>query len=174
MANTYVAIATTTVGASDVTTIEFANIPSTYTDLKIVASSRVTRAGQTRSGSRLWFNSSASSWGSIRIAGYDSNSTISDAGGSTYYNQPQPTASSATASTFANMEFYIPRYAGSQSEKTIYSLSGTENNSTTSWIIDYGSGFWSSTAAITNIKIDGNGYNYTQYSTFTLYGIKNS
>lgn len=173
MANTHIPIATTTVGSGGATTIEFASIPSTYTDLKIVGSWRVDRAGQTRSGSRLWFNSNTSAWTSIRIAGYDSNSTISDLGGSTYFNQPQPTASAATASTFGSVEFYIPNYAGSQ-EKTIYSMSTTENNNATAWIIDYSGGVWGSTAAITNIKIDGNGYNFVQYSTFTLYGIKNS
>jgi hypothetical protein len=173
MANTYIAISTSTVGSGGATTIEFANIPSTYTDLKLVGSWRVDRAGQTRSGSRLWFNSNTSAWASIRLAGYDSNSVLSDAGGSTYFNQPQPTASSATANTFGSVEFYIPNYAGSQS-KTLYSMSGTENNSTTAWILEFDGGLWDSASAITNIKIDGNGYDFVQYSTFTLYGIANA
>lgn len=168
---TYVAIANTTVGVDDVTTIEFANIPSTYTDLKIVVSSRVTRAGQTRSGSRLWFNSSTSFWASKRLAGYDSNSILSDSGTANYFDNPQPTASAATASTFSSTEFYIPNYAGS-SHKSIIADSATENNSASAWIIDLSVGRWANTAAITNIKIDGNGYDYTRYSTFTLYGIK--
>lgn len=174
MANTFVALATVTVGAGQLTTVEFSNIPSTYTDLKIVMSARVVRTTDARSGSRLWFNNTTSLWGSFRVAGYDANSVIADAGGSSYYDQPQPTAGQATANTFANIEYYIPQYAGSQSEKTIYSLGTTENNSTSSWIMDFGNGRWTSSNAITNIKIDGNGHNFGQYSTFTLYGIKNS
>lgn len=173
MANTYVALATTTVGAGGTATIEFANLPTTvYTDLKIVVSARIDRA-VTRQSLNLWFNSSTGSWQSIRVAGYDSNSYLSDAGSTTYYQIPQGVGTSATASTFSNSEYYILDYRGSQ-QKTVYSQSATENNSTSAWILDFGSGVWANTAAITNIKIDGNGHNFGQYSTFTLYGIKNS
>jgi len=172
MANTYVAIATTTVGAGGTATIEFANLPIIYTDLKIVVSARMDRA-VTRQSLNLWFNNSTGSWQSIRVAGYDSNSTLSDAGSTTYYQIPQGVGTNATASTFSNSEYYILDYRGSQ-QKTLYSQSVTENNSTTAWMIDFGSGVWANTAAITNVKIDGNGYNFLQYSTATIYGISNA
>jgi hypothetical protein len=170
MANTYVPIATTTVGSGGTTTIEFASIPQTYTDLKIVVSARMDRA-VTRQSLNVWFNNSTGSWTGRRLAGYDSSSVLSDVASTTYYQIPQGTGTSATASTFSNSEYYIPNYTSSNN-KSILSDSVTENNSITAWISDLGAGLWSNTAAITSIKIDGNGYNFLQYSTITLYGIK--
>ncbi len=172
MPTTYKAIATTTVGAGGTATIEFAAIPNTYTDLKVVVSARFDRA-VTRQSMNLWFNNSTGSWSGKRLAGYDSGSTLSDNAPTTYYQIPQGTGTSATASTFANTEFYIPNYLSS-TNKSVSSDSVTENNSSTAWIVDLGAGLWSNTAAITSIKLDGNGYNFLQYSTATLYGIKNS
>ena len=172
MANTYIAIATTTVGPSGITTIEFASIPQTYTDLALKVSARMNRAVD-RQSLNVWFNSSTGSWSGIRLAGYDSGSTLSDTSSTTYYQIPQGVGTTATASTFSNSEYYIPNYTSSN-KKSISSDSVTENNSSTSWIVDLGAGLWSNTAAITNIKIDGNGWDFLQYSTATLYGIKSS
>ncbi len=172
MANTYVPIATTTVGSTSVTTITFSSIPNTYTDLLLKVSARMDRA-VTRQSLNLWFNNSTGSWSGRRLAGYDSNSVLSDTASTTYYQIPQGTGTNATSSTFSNSEFYIPSYNASRN-KIISSDSVTENNSATSWIIDLGVGLWTSTSAITVIRIDGNGFNFLQYSTATLYGIKNS
>lgn len=170
MANTYFPIASTTVGSGGTTTIEFTSIPQTYTDLIIKVSARMDRA-VTRQSLNVWFNNSTGSWVGRRFAAYDTSSLLSDTASTTYYQIPQGTGTNATASTFSNSEFYIPNYTGS-TNKSIISDSVTENNSTTSWIVDLGIGFWSNTSAITSIKIDGNGFNFLQYSTATLYGIK--
>ncbi len=170
MANTYIAIATTTVGSGGAANIEFTSIPQTYTDLVIKVSARMDRAVD-RQSLNVWFNNSTGSWSGKRLAGYDSGSKLSDNSSTTYYQIPQGTGTTSTASTFSNSEYYIPNYAGS-TNKTISSDSVTENNSSTSWIVDLGAGLWSNTAAITSLKIDGNGYNFLQYSTATLYGIK--
>lgn len=170
MANTYIPLASTTVNSSAITTIEFTSIPQTYTDLVIKVSARMDRA-VTRQSLNVWFNNSTGSWVGRRFAAYDTNSLLSDTASTTYYQIPQGTGTNATASTFSNSEYYIPNYTSSNN-KSIISDSVTENNSSTAWIIDLGIGFWSNTAAITSIKIDGNGWDFLQYSTATLYGIK--
>ena len=173
MATTYTLISSVTVGSGGAANMEFTSIPSTYTDLLLRVSARIDRAGENRQSMNLTFNSSTGSWTGKRLAGYDSNSTLSDSSSTTYYQIPQATASNATANTFASADFYIPNYASSNN-KSVSSDSVTENNSTTSWIIDLGAGLWSNSSAITSVKLDGNGYNFLQYSTAVLYGIKNS
>lgn len=172
MTLTYTPIATTTVGSGGTTTITFSSIPTTYTDLLIKVSARMNRAVG-RQSLNVWFNGSTGSWTGRRLAGYDSNSTLSDTSSTTYYQIPQGTGTSATANTFCNAEYYIPNYRSS-TNKTIMSDSVTENNSTTDWIVDLGVGLWSNTSAITSISINGNGFDFLQYSTVTLYGIKDS
>ena len=46
MANTYELISSVTVGAGGTTSVSFASIPQTYTDLKLVGSARGSRASQ--------------------------------------------------------------------------------------------------------------------------------
>jgi len=173
MATTYSLISSVTVGSGGAANMEFTSIPATYTDLLLKVSARINRSGENRQSMNLTFNSSTGSWTGIRLAGYDSNSILSDNSSTTYYQIPQATASNATANTFASADFYIPNYASSNN-KSVSSDSVTENNSTTSWIIDLGAGLWSNSAAITAIKLDGNGYNFEQYTTAYLYGISNA
>jgi hypothetical protein len=80
-----------------------------------------------------------------------------------------------TASTFSNGEFYIPNYA-SANNKSVSFDSVTENNKATDQILALNAGLWADSAAITSIKLEVNGgtYNISQYSSATLYGIKNS
>jgi hypothetical protein len=79
----------------------------------------------------------------------------------------------ATSSTFANMEWYIPNYAGSTNKSTSYD-GVSENNGTLAYAGFY-AGLWSNTSAITSLKIEsGNGNTMLQYSTATLYGINKS
>jgi hypothetical protein len=174
MPTTYKAIATVTVGAGGAANIEFTSIPQTYTDLAVKTSTRVDYASDTRLNLRLWFNNSTTSWSSKRLAGYDSNQTVSSSGTASYYDRADyATAGLATANTFSSTDIYIPNYAGS-TNKSISSDTVAENNSSTSWIVNLAGGLWSNTSAITSLKIDAVGYNFVQYSTATLYGISKS
>jgi hypothetical protein len=167
MANTLKKIQTVTVGSGGAANIEFTSIPQTYTDLKLVVSGRGDFAG-TREKYTLTFNNAATTYSYRRLAGYDSNLVLSDTG-----LGPQATGANTTASVFASAEFYIPNYTGSN-QKSWSSDSVTENNSTSSWIVDLNAGLWTTTDAITSIKIVIQGpANFVQYSTATLYGVSN-
>jgi hypothetical protein len=168
MANTYVKIGSTvTVGVLGSATIDFTSIPSTYTDLKIVLSSRDSSVGGF--AFNISFNgvttSRTSRWIEGDGASAISYSTTNALGG---YN----TLATQTASTFASSEIYIPNYAGSNN-KSFGVESVQENNATTAYMV-MGAGLWSSTAAITSITLTSNSGTFVQYSSATLYGISKS
>ena len=173
MANTYVAIATVTVGSGGAANIEFTSIPGTYTDLVVKLSARDS-ASDTRAGLGVDFNSSTTSYSSRRLRGVDT--TVSSGTTTTYPNFAGTTsADTATANTFGNYELYIPNYTSSNFKSASLDYV-SENNSSTDYDLGIFAILWSNTSAITSIKIynrDSTG-TFKQYSTATLYGIKNS
>ena len=170
MANTYTLIASSTVGSGGAANIEFTSIPSTYTDLLVKLSSRSNRGGgQVSDGIAIQFNSSTSN---LSMRYLDGNG--SSAGSSTDTAiWTRTSASGATASTFGNAEYYIPNYAGSTNKSV--SVDGVSENNATSAFVMLSAGLWSSSAAITSIKLVSiNAENFVEYSTAYLYGISNS
>lgn len=167
MAITYKKIASVTVtSAGGASNIEFTSIPSTYDDLVVKVSGRSSFSyyyGQ------VYFNNSTTGY-SRRQLGGDGSSAFSGS----YSNEFTLIVgrSNETASTFGNMEIYIPNYAGSTNKS--FSVDGvTENNATSAYAIMYAA-LWSNTAAITSIKLDPDSGDFVQYSTATLYGISKS
>lgn len=169
MANTYVAIATVTVGSGGAANIEFTSIPATYTDLVLKLSARGTdTTGNAGQVAYLKPNGSTSNLSRILLFGNGSTAGSGTGTDSAIYVNP----SDYTASTFGNTEIYICNYAGS-TNKSISSDSVNENNATAANAGLFAS-LWSNTAAITSITLTINSGNFAQYSTATLYGIKNS
>ena len=171
MANTYVQIGSTvTVGSGGAANIEFTSIPSTYTDLVLKLSARRT-TGSFPDGSIQFNNDTATNYrwrnfyGSGSAAGVNNSSSASSI-------PIALTGSSETANTFTNSEFYIPNYAGG-AQKSVSSESVTENNSATAYMSVL-AGLWTGTAAITSIKVIIATALFAEYSTASLYGIKNS
>ena len=160
MAN-YILLERITVGATGATSVTFANIPQTgYTDLKIVASMRVSDAGPVDTN--------------IKFNGLDTNKTIlymrgngASAGSGTYsYTIGATNGSASTANTFTSSEIYIPNYAGS-TNKSFSVETAQETNGTTAYATLI-AGLWASTAAITSLSLVAN---FVQYSTFSLYAL---
>ena len=79
----------------------------------------------------------------------------------------------ATASTFGNTMLYIPNYTSSNNKSS--SSDGVAETNATNVNMAMIANLWSNTAAITSIKLTpATGATLQQYSTATLYGIKNS
>ncbi len=174
MANTYQIIARTTVGSGGAANIEFTSIPNIYTDLLVKISHRSSRTGFTVSDTGLQFNSDtvASNYTSRRLfsdgSGAASDSITHSSG---YWGYSS--AANATANTFTNTEIYIPNYTSSNAKS--YSIDSAQENNVSAAYAFFIAGIWTGTAAITTIKLfDANSANFVQYSTATLYGIKNS
>ena len=177
MANTYTLIEGKTLGSA-VASVTFNSIPQTYTDLLLKVSARDDRAGQPNSdlSLRVGYNGAINT-GSIYsvIQLYGSGSTAgSQSSATTYAYIGMANGPTATASTFGNTEIYIPNYT-SANNKSISTDGVSENNATTAYAV-LNAGLISTSNPITDIQISadyGTG-NYQIYSTFYLYGIKNS
>jgi hypothetical protein len=171
MANTYEAIATVTVGSGGAADIEFTSIPATYTDLLAKYSLRTDR-NLSVSALRITFNGSATSYSGRMLEG-DGATAASYTSGSTFIDFGYAPALTATASTFSNGEMYIPNYAGSTNKSV--SIDTVQENNTTTAYMNLQASLLSNTATITSIKlVMSTADDFVQYSTATLYGIKNS
>jgi hypothetical protein len=170
MANTMTLISSVTVGSGGAASIDFTSIPSTYTDLLLKVSVRTSRAVV---GSTLGvkFNGSSSSYSAKILEG--SGAAASSFSSTSYVYGGTVPGSSATASTFGNLEIYIPNYAGS-TNKSASSDAVMENNATTSYN-DLAASLWSNTAAINQITLaEDTAATIVQYSTAYLYGVNNA
>lgn len=171
MANTYIKIASHTVGSGGVSSIDFNSIPQTYTDLILKVSIRTSRA-TTNDALAVKLNNSTSSYASIDLT-YDAGNvaTYSNLFGAGYNLNTQ--GNNTTASTFSNQEIYIPNYTSSTA-KPFSSDSVVENNGSDARV-EIMATSWSSSAAVTSIILASyTGNTILQHSTATLYGIKNS
>jgi hypothetical protein len=167
MANTFTLIEAKTLSTTTAS-ITFTSIPQTYTDLLIKFSTR-DNAGSYINNMNININESASNFAArtIMLLGGGLSS------GTETTNLAFSTSATATANTFTNGEVYFPNYTLSN-YKSYSADSASENNSATNTGAIYESGLWSNTAAITSITFTPTSASFVAYSTFELYGIKNS
>lgn len=162
-------IASVTVGSGGASTFDFTSIPSTYTDLVVKLSARTDDTG-TYGYAYISFNNTTYNSAIRYLQG--SGSGVNSASESTGYIGIVD-ANGATANTFSSNEVYIPNYAGSTNKS--FSVDSTEEHNATTSYMQLMAGLWSNTATINRITIKTAGANkFLQYSTATLYGIKNS
>ena len=163
MATTYTLIDKTTLG-STANYIEFTSIPSTYTDIVLVASLRTNRAALNDEAT-LQLNSTSIS--GKRLYG-DGSSAASD-------STPNmlPPAANATSNTFGNFAIYIPNYASTTAYKSISIDAVMENNATGSYSTLI-AGLYSANTAVSSVKITSVNGSFIANSSVYLYGIKNS
>jgi hypothetical protein len=164
MAYTYSKLASTTVGATSVANITFSNIPQNYTDLVLKVSLRST----TDDNAGMTFNGSTTGYSFRRLFG---NGTTAYSDSDTYAGFGVSSGPYYGSNTFNSADIYIPNYASSN-PKTYSAETVQENNAAYGVQFMY-AGLWNNPTAISSIKIAPlNPYNYVQYSTATLYGIR--
>jgi hypothetical protein len=172
MANTYTLIASNTLSTT-ATTVTFSSIPSTYTDLVIKASIRNDSLASNR---HLWvrFNGSSATNYSYTQLTSDGTNPGSNRGSSVAQLVAQygQVAASATASTFSNVEIYIPNY-NSSVNKVASAIVAHENNNSAAYT-SANAFLRSVTDAITSVDLVSASGNYVSGTSFFLYGIKNS
>lgn len=171
MAYAMVPIFTQTVGAGGAASITFNNIPSNYTDLRLVASTRGLDAGASEPWLR--FNGdSANNYSMTRVYANGSTSFSDRASNTSVIVAMEAPSTGYTANTFSNAEVCIPNYTSS-TFKQIISDAVAENNATSTAMAIF-AGLWRNASSINSITIGPNGTGFAQHSTFTLYGIKNA
>ena len=165
---TYQLISSVTVGAGGASSIDFTSIPATYTDLVIKFSNRTNNTGS-GNGFSITLNSSSTGYTRRSIYG-DGSAAASNSGSTNSFGWVDGTTE--TANTFANVEIYIPNYAGSN-YKSLSNDAVMENNATAAYS-QLAAMLWSNTAAITSISLTPGVGSWVQYTNAYLYGIKNS
>ena len=170
--NTFTKIATVTVGSGGASTIDFTSIPSTYTDLILFWSARSNRSA-VFDDTLVKFNSSTTNY-TQKVLYNDSGTTGSYTNGSSLgLAGLSQAAANDTANVFGNAYIYITNYNSSNYKS--FSADGTSENNGSGVGQALSANLWSNTSAITSITIlPGDGTLFSQYSTATLYGIKNS
>ena len=162
MANTYTQIGSTvTVGSGGAGFVEFTSIPATYTDLVVVYSLKTPANTE---GMYVQFNGSTANFTGMYAYGDGANAL------SGVLARYLGSISFAT-NVFTNGQLYIPNYAGSNNKS--FGVNEVYDPNTSAGYQNLTTGLWSQSAAITSIKIEA-GSGLAQYSTASLYGIKNS
>jgi hypothetical protein len=170
MATTYKLISSITVGATAVASVEFTSIPDTYTDLVVLLSGRSDTIRSSDGGyAMISFNGSTTNLSSRYLYNYNGSSFSGSGTNILGWNVP----SDYTANTFTNNSWYIPNYASSNF-KSISVDTVTENNSS-NILMGITAGLFSSTSAITSVKISNEAAaKFVQHTTAYLYGISNA
>jgi hypothetical protein len=152
------------VGAAGSSTISFTSIPSTYKHLQIRAMLLSTDVDLARfngdTGANYAFHGLRASGSSASAYGNASTSSIQLG-----TNVP----SSAIYPQIYVLD--ILDYASTSKYKTTRTLFGYDTNNTSSGQIEFTSGLWLNTAAISSITLS-NSAGHNQYSSYALYGIK--
>jgi hypothetical protein len=168
--NSWESIESFTVGSGGTSSITFGSggtIPQTYKHLQIRVFANVQFDGNllVRLGSGSVDSGSNYSWHQVYGTGSGSGGTSSGASSTQMYCA----SLTNTTSTYGISIIDILDYANTNKYKTIRALDGLDANG--SGVVDLASGSWRNTSGVDIVELRGNG-NFTQYSSFALYGIK--
>jgi hypothetical protein len=167
MPNTYVALATQTLGTA-ASSVTFSSIPSGYTDLVLV--SNVTGIGNISAGAiSIRFNSdTATNYSATYLIGDGSSATSGRSSNDTRMIVASPTLNLGN-NPFVNI-IQIQNYSNTTTFKTVLSRSNIAATQVAAIV-----GLYRSTSAITSITYESyNSQTMSIGSTFSLYGIANA
>jgi hypothetical protein len=161
MAKTYEPIATTTLGSA-AASYTFSSIPSTYTDLVLVAVTK--NSVVTVNGIFIRYNGdTASNYSTTFLYGNGTSAVSSRAS-----SQTQAQIGWDGSTDFVPTIINIQNYSNATTYKTALSRSNEPSSRVAAWV-----SLWRSTAAVTSITLTAESpANFAIGSTFTLYGIK--
>jgi hypothetical protein len=169
----YESIATVTVSTAT-PTISFTSIPATYTHLQLRGITRDARSVNVNNINMRLGNGSIDSGSNYAMHTLDGDGSATSAAGAASQTAMGfwiEAGASSTANAFSGFVVDILDYKNTNKYKTARVLGGADLNG--SGDVHLCSGLWQSTSAVTDIEFFNNGnFNFVQYSTFALYGIK--
>lgn len=171
MANTFELIASSTASGGSVSSIDFTSIPSTYTDLCVLVSSRDTYSAPALEVFLRFNGITTNNYTYRRLQGSSSSATSQTGTDTKLFIGGHPGAT-ATSNTFSNIQIYIPNYTGSQAKALSVDSSFLENNSGYAFSY-FNAGVTGVTAAITSITLLPQ-TQFAQHTSAYLYGVKNT
>ena len=160
---TYSPIATTTLGSA-AASYTFSSIPSTYTDLILVANGRSTSGSTT--GIKYTYNGSGgTAYSRTTLYGNGTSASSDRATSQGYIDIPWDGGAISTVIT------QIQNYSNSTTYKTALFRANTGGTH----VFGAAVGLWQNTAAITSVTLlEASGGTFIAGSTFTLWGILNA
>ena len=167
MPGSYESIATVTVGAGGASTITFSSIPSTYTHLQIRGIANVSTVDGLYP---IRFNSdTGANYAYHRLTG--NGTTTGTANGTSMTGGKANVGIGFPSGTniFGPFIMDILDYANTNKYKTMQTLTGGDSNG--SGGVEFDSGVWMSTSAISTILLTAASGTFPQYTTFALYGV---
>jgi hypothetical protein len=168
----YESISTVTVGSGGSASITFSSIPATYTHLQIRCAIQETQAGADYDNLIARFNGdSASNYSRHQLIGDGSAASAFGAANITFAGCGGVVRNGAGTSVFNPTVIDILDYANTNKYKTIRSLSGSDWNG--GGFVGLFSSAWRDTSAISSIVLTSqSASNFSEYSSFALYGIE--
>jgi hypothetical protein len=176
MANTFVKLSSVTVGAGGASTISFSNIPQSYTDLKVVLSTR-------RSAANVWGTYLLTVNGdNLNAVGISYGQTYGQGTGSSFSHNGRFAASmvasegvgsGSTADVFDNAEITLADYCNNKNLKNIQTEAVGENQATTAYSI-FGTLNILATDPINSVTFTSGSGNFVEHSNAILYGVFNA
>jgi len=153
---------------SDGGSIEFTNIPATYTDLRLVAYIRSSTASASQGGTMNFNNTYTTTYSATRLVGDGSSASSNRYSNGDNIGFGETPGASAASGMFSAVTVDILDYANTSIHKTALIRNG------------YGTGYtyamvalWRSTDAINRINIGTNSFgNLANGSSVALYGIE--
>jgi hypothetical protein len=157
--------------SSAVNTVVFSSIPQTYTDLKLVCSAQSQNSGV--DAIRIRPNGSSSNM-YTRFLQADITGTSGSVTSENYPFALTRCNGNDVANVFGSGEYYIANYTSTTLNKAIWTFS-TSESSGQRMLQNMSAALWSDTTAITSITlITESNANFSNNSTFYLYGISSS
>jgi hypothetical protein len=170
MANTYMLIGSTTLASSS-SSVLLGSISQAYTDLLVRASVR-TDISAIQDNLSISDNGSGTTLTAIRLQLNGSTVTSSQSANLTFLDFSYINGNTSTASTFSDIEVYIPNYTSTNTTKQSYCFGVAGNNATNGYIAS-NAGLSTRNTAIDSLtfRMVG-GSNILSGSSFYIYGIK--
>ncbi len=158
---------------ANATSVAFSSLGS-YQDLQIRVNAR-TDAANTRDPVGVRFNSdSGTNYSYKTMYGYAASATAVATSSATSIYTWRATGLQVDADEYGSIVIDIFDYQNANKNTTLQSLGGMTSREGTMQI-DFSSGLWDSTAAVTAISLHPEwGSNFIRGSEFTLYGLKSS
>jgi hypothetical protein len=156
-------IAMVNVGSAGASTIEFTSIPQTYKHLQIRGISK----GTTSTDANITINSGTAAVRRHQLLADGSGTSSSANAGNAFIIM---TTSSTGTNVFDASVIDFLDYTSTTKNKVVRVLSGRDLNG--SGLLCFGSALWTTTNAITSIRLTPAGTAFAQYTQYGLYGIK--
>jgi len=167
----YDSIATATVTSGNQTTITFSSVPQTYTHLQIRGIARGTYAGSGGGNPITRFNSDSGTNYVVHRLGGNGASAYAQAGlTQTSISHYGLTGANDATGMFGAFVIDILDYTNTNKNKVVRMFIADDMNG--SGNIQFGSGVWLNTAAISTITLTTDYADFFANSSFALYGIK--